>query len=146
MYLFRLLLKLKNIIIINIYIFFVKSVNGYKTRLNYRKIGFIYAVDKKMLYMMKILIKDGVEPNMWGDYAIKNAVKNNNVLMVKLLLKELIVNPSATENFAVRFAFKNGSKEILEMLIADDRVLSTLPSDDYQLYNKLVLSKKLLNF
>jgi hypothetical protein len=41
---------------------------------------------------------------------------------VKLLLADERVDPSANDNYAIRFAAKNGHKEVVKILLADERI------------------------
>ena len=42
--------------------------------------------------------------------------------VVKLLLTDKRVNPSANNNFAIRWASRNGHTKVVKLLLADERV------------------------
>jgi len=49
--------------------------------------------------------------------------------VVALLLKDLRVNPSAQNNWAIRSAARNGQKDVVELLLQDCRVDPSAQND-----------------
>ena len=50
------------------------------------------------------------------------AVKQENIFLIKRLLADPNVDPAADDNFAIRWAAENGCTEIVKLLLADPRV------------------------
>lgn len=50
------------------------------------------------------------------------ALQNEYTEVVKLLLEENLVDPSAYDNYAIRYASEKGDTEVVKLLLKDDRV------------------------
>jgi ankyrin repeat protein len=61
---------------------------------------------------------------------LKEAVKNNDINNVKLLLQENEIDPSANSNMSIRVAAEYGYTEILTLLLNDNRVDPSDYEDD----------------
>ena len=66
------------------------------------------------------------------------AIENNDIKNVKLLLNHPKVNPSDKDNWAIRYASIEGHYDIVNLLWQDQRVKNTLENDNEKLYNKLI--------
>jgi ankyrin repeat protein len=53
---------------------------------------------------------------------IREASKNGQTDVVKLLLSNIRVNPAADDDYAIREASKNGHTEVVKLLLSDARV------------------------
>jgi hypothetical protein len=62
------------------------------------------------------------DPTYKDDLALHEAIRNDNVSVVKLLLKDGRVNPGDHNNAAIGIAIENNCAEITRMLLADMRV------------------------
>jgi len=63
-----------------------------------------------------------------------DAVKNNDVNQVKVLLNDERVDPSADDNYAIRYAAENGRSEVVRLLLQDGRV-DPSADDNYAIRN-----------
>ena len=50
------------------------------------------------------------------------AVEQDNIFLVKRLLRDSDVDPAAKNNYSIRWAAENGHTEIIKLLLADPRV------------------------
>jgi len=71
---------------------------------------------------VRLLMIEGVDPSNQDNHAIKLAVVNGHIQVVKLLLPDLRVNPAAEDNYCIRIASAKGYTDIVELLLQDDRV------------------------
>ncbi len=72
---------------------------------------------------------DGLE-----DVVFLKAVRNDYAKVVEILLKYERVDPTAEDNYAIRYAAANGHAEIVEMLLKDKRV-DPAADDNYAIRN-----------
>lgn len=64
--------------------------------------------------------------------------RDGDVEMIKLGLQDPNVNPSYSRNYAIRWAAEYGHKEVIALLLQDERVLNTYGIDYlYQEYPEL---------
>jgi ankyrin repeat protein len=63
-----------------------------------------------------------VEPFIKNNFPIQWAAKNGEVEMVRHLLNNILVDPSANGNSAIRHASENGHVEVVRLLLTDKPV------------------------
>jgi hypothetical protein len=63
-----------------------------------------------------------VEPFILNNFPIRWAAENGEVEMVRHLLNNIFIDPSANENYAIRLASSNGHIEVVKLLLSDERV------------------------
>lgn len=68
-----------------------------------------------------------IDPALNDNEAIKLAAGNDNVEILKMLLKDPRVDPTANDNEALRIKRQYNRHENLEMMLADQRVIEKLP-------------------
>jgi len=71
---------------------------------------------------IKSLLKDGWDPSVDDNFAIKSACDKGHLEIVKLLLQDERVDPSAGGNSALRWASNYGYIKIVKLLLQDERV------------------------
>jgi hypothetical protein len=77
------------------------------------------------------------------------AIINNNIDKIKILLKNIKVNPSEENNKIIKYSYKNKNINIVDLLWNEKRVKNTLKNDDLILYNELMkkdIADKIGNF
>ena len=67
---------------------------------------------------MKAVLKDGVDPSIGDNYAIRNASAEGHTEIVRLLLQDPRVDPTARDNMALRLAILNNHLDIVKLLRA----------------------------
>ena len=77
------------------------------------------------------------DPTYKDDLALQEAIRNNNVCIVRLLLKDGRANPACKGNVAMRIATENNNTEITRMLLGDVRV-DPLVDIRFYLYNAIL--------
>ena len=71
------------------------------------------------------------------------AIENNDIKNVKLLLNDNRVNPADLDNWTIRNASIEGHCDIVNLLWQDQIVKNTLKKDNEELYNELVKKDKI---
>jgi hypothetical protein len=66
--------------------------------------------------VFKYFIELGADPSIENDYCFINAIKNDNLEIVKMLINDQRVNIRTNNNFGLKWAKKYDKKEILELL------------------------------
>jgi ankyrin repeat protein len=90
----------------------------------------------RSLIVQKFLKLVNIDPaidkrlNGRGKSAIRLASKNGHVEVVKLLLNDPRVDPSAENNYAIRLASENGHVEAVKLLLNDPRVDPSAENND----------------
>ena len=82
------------------------------------------------------------------DYFIY-AIKTNDIFYMKLLIKKERVDPSFSDNYPIRLAFKKGYVDSIDLLWKDNRVKKSLKLRYTQIYNELMkveVENKLVSF
>ena len=77
---------------------------------------------KKCTY--ELLKNNKVDPS-FNNETLSHAIKNNNPVILKLLLKDKRINPSVDNNSALHYAEKHGYKKIQHILKQDYRFILT---------------------
>ena len=72
------------------------------------------------------------------------AIRDNNIKQIELLLNDKRIDPSNLNNFAIRFASENGQTEIVNLLWSNQRIKDTLQNDNLELYNHMI-TKETIN-
>ena len=73
-------------------------------------------------FISKILFKLLLLRGGCSDYTMMKAIQKDKTEVVKLLLQDKRVNPSADYNDAIREAAKYGHAEVVNLLLSDERV------------------------
>lgn len=63
------------------------------------------------------------------NFAIGYASLNGHLDVVKELMKDDNVDPSADDNFSIKNAYENGYFDVVDELLKDDRVLNKLGNE-----------------
>jgi len=74
-----------------------------------------------ILCVRVLLTYPGVDPTTHANYAIRFAVKADNIELVRSLLS-FGANPTVFDNYPLRFAMRNHRTEMTRVLLEDDRV------------------------
>jgi len=110
-----------------------------------------YIVKENKLELLKTALKKGALPNIDNNFAIKCASDKGHYEIVKVLLNDARVDPSANNNYAIGFAAGNGHYEIVKLLMSDKRVdpsannnyaISFAAGNDHYVIVKLLMSDK----
>jgi ankyrin repeat protein len=64
------------------------------------------------------------------NYAIQTASQNGHTEIVKLLLADKRVDPSADDNWAIKRASRNGHIKVVKLLLQHPKVKSSLSKED----------------
>jgi len=83
---------------------------------------FLGMVRLNYLEIIAGLIKQGIDPSMANNKAVRLAAFRGNFEIVKLLLEDPRVDPAAGDNYAIRFASYAGRTEIVKLLLEDPRI------------------------
>ena len=73
-------------------------------------------------FISKILFKLLLLRGGCSDYTMMKAIQKDKTEVVKLLLQDKRVDPSAEDNYAIRWASANGYTDIVKLLLEDERV------------------------
>lgn len=73
-------------------------------------------------FISKILFKLLLLRGGCSDYTMMKAIQKDKTEVVKLLLQDKRVDPSAEDNYAIRWASANGREEVVKLLLKDKRV------------------------
>ena len=63
-----------------------------------------------------------MDPACWNNEPIQLASENGRSEVVKILLRDWGVDPSATDDLSLRWASVNGHAEVVKLLLGDPRV------------------------
>jgi hypothetical protein len=72
------------------------------------------------------------------------AINNNNINLVKIMLNDSDINPTDCKNIAIRYAYNKSQHEVVDLLWNDQRVKKTLEIYDLKIFEKLT-SKDIKN-
>ena len=68
-------------------------------------------------FISKILFKLLLLRGGCSDYTMMKAIQKDKIEVVKLLLQDKRVDPSAEDNYAIRWASANGYTEVVKLLL-----------------------------
>jgi hypothetical protein len=85
------------------------------------KIKFKQAIHNNVLWLVEDCLKEGLDPSIENNYAIKYAAQYGYFDIVKTLLDDERVNPRASDNMPIKLAFRNKHFNIVGLLLKDKR-------------------------
>ena len=100
---------------------------------------FINSIECNDFEKFESFIKDPMfNPSFDDNYAIEKTVIYDNTDMLKLLLKDERVDPSALNNSAFNWAYDLNNQQICELLWSHKLIKKTLKNDCLEAYNKFI--------
>jgi len=96
----------------------ITDKDGYGIIHNAEPIQAVFFTAKSFKVVDKIEYKE----TMSNDDLFKKHLKHNKIAIIKNMINKDMVDPSADENFAIRYASDNGHHEVVEFLLQDERV------------------------
>jgi hypothetical protein len=79
-------------------------------------------IDDENIEGVKDYLKNGFNPSVEADYAIRMISRTGNVEIFKLLLADTRVNPTVFDNHPIKTALYHSNIEIFKLLLADNRI------------------------
>lgn len=80
------------------------------------------------------LLKDGFDPSLYNNHALRFASQNGHLEIVRLLINDERVDPSDLENLFLGSVAENGHLEICRLFLKDSRVDPSV-DDNFALYS-----------
>jgi ankyrin repeat protein len=74
------------------------------------------------LDMVQILLRNGADPSLCDNVAIRMASKNGHAEVVHLLMRSRLVDSSDQNNLCIQWACNNGHVQVVRLLLRDPRV------------------------
>lgn len=105
--------------------------------------------------LIQRLLKQGADPTVEDNIAIKIASRMGNIKVVKQLLLDSRVDPSADKNYAIKWATQNNHWSVVSELLNDKRVnpavdngnvyMRIVKNGDAELVKKIQSDERILN-
>lgn len=106
------------------------GLNGFEELKKYM-LSWYFIEENKPIEYLKLIKSSKLDPSINGDWSIFLAASNDHPELLKFILNNYkIIDPSANHNCSISVAEKKGSKEIVYLLLGDDRVKSKLTEEE----------------
>jgi hypothetical protein len=93
---------------------------------------FRLAIQNNIIWLVEDCIDKGIDPTFSDNWPIRFAAHENNVELLKLLIKDKRTDPSDLGNIAIQWAFFNVSVDTIKFLLKDKRVRDKIDPNDYR--------------